>query len=107
METEEQMSNHTRQSGLNTYLNLPNIQFYNWCKKEYGVNKGIFNTIDDWFYDHGIEGIIIRRAYLITFLEYLTSEEKEAKTVRFGHGGLSMKLHAFLNTQQQPLLKRI
>ena|GEM_PF-1598275 len=88
---------------LHEYLHLPNVRFYHWCEAQYGLNKGIFNTIDDWFYEHGIENILFRRAYLIAFLELASAQsaKEERKLVRFGSGGLSAKLHEFLKGQRR------
>ncbi|MFC6603187.1 hypothetical protein ACFQDF_19260 [Ectobacillus funiculus] len=33
----------------NEYLNLPDLQFFNWCNQQYRLNRGIYNTIDEWF----------------------------------------------------------
>lgn len=36
------------------YLNLPDLQFFLWCQQQYKLNKGVYNTIDSWFYEYGI-----------------------------------------------------
>ncbi|MGE8079790.1 hypothetical protein [Peribacillus loiseleuriae] len=80
-------------------MNLPDLQFFNWCHLQYGVNKGIYNTIDNWFYEYGIVNILSRRIYLLSFLEFakeVESEQKQDKVIRFGNGGLVKKLHEFL-----------
>lgn len=82
------------------YLNLPDLQFFKWCNQQYGLNKGVYNTIDNWLYEYGIEYILSRRIYLLAFLEFSKSEEElnqdQSKFIRFGHGGLVKKLHEFI-----------
>ncbi|AKO94453.1 hypothetical protein [Priestia filamentosa] len=91
------------------YLNLPNIHFYNWCYQRYGLNRGTFNTIEDWLYNHGVINVLSRRIYLLAFLNYL--EEKgikkgSTKYLKFGQGGLARKFHDFLNIlEENPLSK--
>ncbi|OAH58795.1 hypothetical protein AWH49_03735 [Domibacillus aminovorans] len=85
------------------YLNLPNVRFYNWCREQYGLNKGVFHTIDDWFYEYGIVNILSRRVYLLAFLEYAKAsgmKQEDHKFIRFGNGGLVVKLREFLQIQE-------
>lgn len=49
------------------FLNLPTIHFYDWYYEQYGLNRGVFNTIDNWFYDYGIVNVLFRRIYLLFF----------------------------------------
>ena len=81
------------------YLNLPDLQFYNWCYQQYGLNKGVYNTIDNWFHEYGIIHIQYRRIYLLAFLEFSKDEgikEDKHKFIRFGNGGLIRKLNEFI-----------
>ncbi|WP_010282136.1 hypothetical protein [Bacillus timonensis] len=82
----------------NEYLNLPDLQFYKWCSSQYGVNRGVFNTIDNWFFGNGIINIQHRRIYLLAFLDYSVEEgmkEEHGKFIRFGNGGLTRELQKF------------
>ncbi|WP_342047315.1 hypothetical protein [Bacillus sp. OTU530] len=86
------------------YLNLPDLDFFLWCQQQYRVNKGVYNTIDHWFYEYGIINIIQRRIYLLAFLEYVTEGSLKSdhhKYIRFGNGGLTRKLHQF-NKEKEP-----
>lgn len=81
------------------FLNLPNTRFYEWCHKQYGLNRGVLNTIDNWFYDYGIVNVLSRRIYTLAFLDYVKEaglQRNGQKFVKFGHGGLSEKLKEFL-----------
>ena len=87
--------------GQARYLNLPDLQFFNWCHSQFKVNKGIYNTIDQWFYDEGIENIHPRRVHIIAFLQFAQEgngrkTEKEG-VLRFGAGGLTNQLREFMN----------
>ena len=82
------------------YLNLPDLQFFIWCHQLYQVNRGVYNTIDQWFYDFGIVNIHSRRIQLLAFLEFVKGEgleQDKQQFVRFGHGGLSKRLNEFMN----------
>lgn len=85
------------------YLNLPDLQFYNWCNRQYQVNRGVYNTIDQWFYEYGIVAIHSRRIQILAFLDFAKDEMliEQPKYIRFGHGGLSKKLNEFMNDRGQ------
>lgn len=79
-------------------LHLPDSQFFNLCNSLFGVNKGIYNTIDNWFYEKNYDDIVTRRRYIITFLSYVISYEVNRNhhcSLRFGNGGLVQKLREF------------
>lgn len=83
----------------NVNLNLPDLQFYLMCEKHYKVNRGVFNTIDAWFYEYGIVSIIQRRTSVLAFLDFVKEAEQDSqqqKFIRFGHGGFTCKLQQFI-----------
>jgi len=73
-------------------LNLPDLQFSQFCQQQFSLNKGIYNTIDSWFYDNGIINIVDRRTMVLRFMSFTISNDAE---VKFGPGGLSKKLEEF------------
>jgi hypothetical protein len=87
--------------GQARYLNLPDLQFFNWCHSQFQVNKGIYNTIDQWFYDEGIVNIHPRRVHVIAFLQFAQEGNKRKAeregVLRFGAGGLTNQLREFMN----------
>jgi riboflavin kinase len=85
------------------YLNLPDLQFFNWCNRQYRVNRGVYNTIDQWFYEYGIVNVHARRIQILAFLDFVKDEmlEEKPKFIRFGHGGLSKRLNEFMNDYGQ------
>ena len=85
------------------YLNLPDIEFFLLCEERYRVNKGVYNTIDRWFYQNGIKNIIHRRIYLLAFLEFVSEsnlKKNQHAYIRFGNGGLTNKLNEFLKESE-------
>lgn len=84
-------------SKANDLLHLTDLAFAQLCQKEYGLNRGIYNTVDSWFYNQGIENILERRRKILLFLEYL-QDHVETKNLRpkFGSGGLTSKLQDYV-----------
>ena len=82
------------------YLNLPELQFFHWCQHQYRINKGVYNTIDSWFFQKGIVSILNRRIYILAFLDFVMKtgqHDNQNKYLRFGNGGLTKALQHFLN----------
>jgi riboflavin kinase len=85
-------------------LNLPDLQFFKWCGRQFGVNRGVFNTIDNWFYENGIVNVYYRRMLLLEFLKFSLEDglgQGESKFLKFGHGGLTTKLNEFTGIRKQ------
>lgn len=81
-----------------SYLNLPDLQFFNWCNQQHGLNKGVYNTIDNWFFEYGIVNIHNRRINILAFLDFLKDDalvQNQQKYIRFGPGGLKRKFQEF------------
>lgn len=85
------------------YLNLPDLQFFNWCNRQYRVNRGVYNTIDQWLYEFGIVNAQYRRIQILAFLDFVKNEmlEGKPKFIRFGHGGLTKRLNEFIHDYGQ------
>ena len=82
------------------YLNLPELQFFQWCQQQYKINKGVYNTIDSWFFQKGIGSILNRRIYILAFLDFVIKtgqHDNQTKYLRFGNGGLTKALQHFFN----------
>ena len=83
----------------NEYLNLPDLGFYSKCHQQFHINRGVFNTIDNWFYEYGMINVAYRRIYILAFLEFVKEDNfvpDSQKFMKFGHGGLTMKLKEFI-----------
>ncbi|MFJ5624789.1 hypothetical protein ACIQD3_19135 [Peribacillus loiseleuriae] len=77
-------------------IHLTDLSFINVCNKKYGINRGVFNTIDAWFYKQGIHNIIERRNGILSFLEFIKGNSKlENNRCKFGQGGLIIKLEEY------------
>lgn len=78
-------------------VHLTDFAFLKLCEEVYGINRGVYNTIDSLFYDKGITHIMKRRTAILSFLEYLTYQKdvKRTSRVKFGDGGLTTNLREF------------
>jgi riboflavin kinase len=76
------------------------LSFMQFCEKEFGINRGIYNTIDDWFFNIGIKNLLKRRKTIIMFLQGLQKRDstQPSKKVKFGNGGLKLCLGEFWNS---------
>lgn len=75
-------------------LQWPDLQFINWCSSQYGINRGIYNTIDAWMYEYGILELKERRKMMILFLQQACQRDED----KFGKGGLARNLEQFIIT---------
>jgi riboflavin kinase len=81
----------------NNIINLPDIAFVRHCQTLYGVNRGVYNTVDCWFYDKGMTDIRIRRTAMLAFLnQLLEGSHEQKKNIKFGHNGLTPRLNEFM-----------
>ncbi|CAG7636323.1 RNA-binding riboflavin kinase RibR [Paenibacillus solanacearum] len=81
--------------------NLPDHRFVSHCLERYGLNKGVYNTIDDWMYRKGMISITERREVMIIFLASLQEERGSSGPLRWGKGVLTKRLLEF--TEQYKL----
>jgi riboflavin kinase len=84
-------------------VHSPDLQFIQYCEEEYGINRGVYNTIDKWFFNNGIQNILKRRKTIIHFLQNLEDPRQANKTnrLKFGHGGLTISLINFWEVNGQ------
>lgn len=86
-------------NGELTSVHSTDLSFMQFCEKEFGINRGIYNTIDNWFFNIGIKNLLKRRKTIIVFLQGLQKKDnKPQNKVKFGHGGLSLCLGEFWNS---------
>lgn len=80
----------------NEYVNYTDHTFQQLCNQSYGVNRGVYNQIDKWFYNKGIKSVVYRRKIILRFLEFIFRHRKLNKTkIKFGKGGLTVALEQF------------
>jgi riboflavin kinase len=78
-------------------IHMTDILFSQLCEKRFGINRGIYNTIDSMFYEKGIKDILKRRNAILSFLIYAvgTTEGLPSAPYKFGNGGLSIKMNEY------------
>lgn len=82
---------------INKQINLPDRLFFSFIEEKYGINKGIYNTIDLWLYKHGFENLYDRRKMVLHFLQMIQEKQYSKRNkIKFGSGGLAKKLQDFL-----------
>jgi riboflavin kinase len=83
---------------LLTDLNLPDLSFVRKTEEKFNVNRGVYNTIDAWFYDYGIEDIVERRSHITQFLVYSTKEVENDRLFKRLHfpDGLTNTLETYV-----------
>jgi riboflavin kinase len=80
-------------------IHLPDLLFIEFCKEQFGINRGVYNTIDSWFFQKGIVNILERRHKIHDFLTKWIQESSEKKhgEIKIGHGNLTKKLNEYIN----------
>ncbi len=81
---------------------LPDLAFAEWCQEVFGLNRGVYNTIDRWLFERGITNVILRRQTLVAFLRFAAArgvQRADKKFLHFGQGGLVPLLNEFVNTR--------
>jgi len=84
---------------MNIDVHLPDLSFVRKIEKTFHINRGIFNTIDAWFYENGFTDVIDRRVHILKFLHYITAnadEQQLTKRLLFPDG-LTNTLEIYVN----------
>lgn len=78
----------------NMKINYTDQAFQKFVETKFGVNRGLYNTIDQWFFNYGIENILERRQEVLKFLTFVSADiaYRRNSKLKFGHGGLKVKL---------------
>lgn len=79
----------------------PDLFFSKYCEEKFDINKGVYNTIDCWFYEQGLEQITERRKTILSFFQYLHLIEKTNHKIKFGPRGLTTKLNQYWEKNHQ------
>lgn len=74
------------------FIHLPDLQFIQLCITHFGINRGVYNTIDAWFFEYGVINILKRRKRIYHFLSQCQSDLTKNGKIKFGHGNLSKTL---------------
>ena len=75
-------------------LHLPDLLFVQKCQSIYGVNRGVYNTLDSILYKKGIKEIVNRREEILSFLLFLHNVNgiKENGKINFDEYSLSSRI---------------
>jgi riboflavin kinase len=85
-------------NGDESIWQLPDYQFVTHCFEVYGLNRGIYNTIDEWLYSFGVKDILRRRQLILSFLSSIHDvDRKQGRYLKFGKGGLTKQLYDFVH----------
>lgn len=76
-------------------LQLPDLQFGQLCESRFGINRGVYNTVEAMLYTAGISDIVTRRRTLLSFLAFAygvnPADGNGPMRRKLGPGGLRMK----------------
>lgn len=91
----------------NKIIHYPDFHFQKFCEKKYGVNRGVYNTIDNWLFEKGIVSILKRRKEVLSFLNFANNktQSKCSNHLKFGNGGLTVHLNEFYSKKKERILK--
>jgi riboflavin kinase len=82
---------------IQSAIHLPDLNFVKYCETKYGLNRGVYNIVDSWFYQKGEIDIINRRRRIIHFLESIDYPLQDGR-LKFGHGCLTPCLLNYLES---------
>ena len=83
-------------------VHLPDLSFVRKIEESFYINRGVYNTIDEWFYNNGFIDVLERRMHILKFLQYITAnltEEQLTKRLSFPDG-LTNTLESYVNAQE-------
>jgi riboflavin kinase len=83
---------------LTPNVNVPDFTFQKSIEQNFGINRGIYNIIDEWFFEQGIQDVIKRRLAIVEFSHFVVEPKVKmgpTTKARFGNGGLVKKLNDF------------
>lgn len=78
---------------------IPDMMFAKIISACFGINKGIYNTLDMSLWEKGISSIEYRRRKIVQFLIKQLELNKGKGTIKFGSGQLTKKLEQFLHEE--------
>lgn len=79
-------------------IHSTDFYFQKFCEENYGINRGVYNTIDNYLFEKGFEDILNRRKAILSFLQFVSSrKDKDSTRIKFGNGGLSIHLNEYFN----------
>lgn len=81
-------------------IHKTDLSFQKIIDQQFGINRGIYNTIDHWFFEHGYTNIVQRRSEIIKFLRYISRTLKRSNgKLRIGSGRLVFFLSEYMKKE--------
>lgn len=74
-------------------VQLPDLLFVRLCEERFGINRGIYNSVDAWFFQKGLTDVTERRERVAEFLAGIG----QSGGVPFRRRGLASQLNDFWN----------
>ena len=85
---------------IDEIIHLPDLMFSQYCLNYYTINKGVYNTIENWFYTRGILRIEERRMRILDFFDYVQQFSSPEIKLQFGPGRLRTLLDMYWNSEK-------
>lgn len=89
-------------------IHLPDRLFTQFCNDQFGINRGVYNTIDSWFFQKGITNIMERRKSIYDFLNKWIQDDTGDYhgKIKIGHGNLTRKLNEYFLSHENMISKK-
>lgn len=76
-------------------VHLPDLDFVRFCEMKFSINRGVYNTIDQWFFQQKISNVCQRRTVILRFLYWVTIYLPSDRKLQFGMKGLTTNLNCY------------
>ena len=80
-------------------VHLPDLSFVRKIEESFYINRGVYNTIDAWFYDNGFTDVLERRIHILKFLQYITANVEVKLAKRLFPDGLTNTLERYVTLE--------
>jgi len=79
----------------NQVIHHTDFSFQKSLYYQFGINRGVYNTIEQWFFDHGYTEVTGRRTEIIKFLRCVSERFHKNGKLIFGSGRLTSCLEEY------------
>lgn len=77
-------------------FHIPDLLFCQLIQEQFQINRGIYNTVDIWFWKKGVYEVLQRRECIFHFFKKKRKEVADQDSrLKFGSGGLAKELEEF------------
>ncbi|MCP8971072.1 hypothetical protein [Ectobacillus ponti] len=85
-------------------LHLPDLLFIERCREQFGINRGVYNTIDIWMFHHGWTDVVELRERIQEFLAVW--KRQAGDRIVIGPGNLTKRLQEDVGAKGLPAMAR-